>query len=600
MKNYFDKYIKYKSKYLKIKNQQFGGETYDCSDKKNTEVICEQNPDGQWDNKEECEKSKICIENNRLINNNKPSNESIMILRKNKKLLEKYGVYEEGNIIPKNKDIYVDYLKSIDLIKEKGDIFKKYNIYKDGDKLPKSYILIDYLKSIDLFEKNINIFKKYKWFFEKYKDLIEKYKGLFENYNNNYKYVYSYDQIQNILEVIKSIETNPESFILIEQNPKLKQYFGYRNDDPVKSLEKVQQDIIDIKKFNDECKSLVIPKNFYISGLLTFAVYKSDKLNKIIYLLGEQHDYKDICDIKENDIIEHYDADKLFFALLNDSIRGKNNGIYKNKLDIFFEDVYDPIKIKFVDKNEIKEYITSFSKITKNSIYDKNCYPSYLKNKEKNYEICVYDPYVRFHHADLRHLDDSFIKYINTIYLLYLAGDKDNIETNLFSQFIANRKNYDTQYVSDLYTSSKFMNKINKQIDNINNEHGVKDLLINEIKKMKENCEKLVNSGELSYTNILKMFIRDKLKIIIDKINLFYDDIMDIYLLSRIFRSFDINKESSYKSSNIIIYTGNYHIQKYLEILKKLDFQEKYNFNSSNDLGKQACLKINDFDIEYI
>jgi hypothetical protein len=102
MKKYFDKYIKYKSKYIKIKNYQFGGEPYDCSDKKNTEVICEQIPDGQWDNKEECEKSKICIENNRLINNH----EVIMLIRKNKKLLEKYNIYKEGSEIPE-----LNYLK---------------------------------------------------------------------------------------------------------------------------------------------------------------------------------------------------------------------------------------------------------------------------------------------------------------------------------------------------------------------------------------------------------------------------------------------------------------------------------------------------------
>ena len=94
MKNYLDKYIKYKLKYIKIKNQQYGGETYDCSDRKITEEICEKNTEGQWDNLEECEKSNICIENNRIINKKEllvyNLYKVIMLIRKHKKLLEKY------------------------------------------------------------------------------------------------------------------------------------------------------------------------------------------------------------------------------------------------------------------------------------------------------------------------------------------------------------------------------------------------------------------------------------------------------------------------------------------------------------------------------
>ena len=71
---------------------------------------------------------------------------------------------------------------------------------------------------------------------------------------------------------------------------------------------------------------------------------------------------------------------------------------------------------------------------------------------------------------------------------------------------------------------------------------------------------------------------------------------MDIYLISRIFRSFD---KGSYKSSNIIIYAGNYHIDYYINIIEKLGFIQKYKFTSTTNLKKVSCLKVNNFNTEY-
>ena len=154
MKKYQDKYIKYKTKYLKIKNHQTGGETFDCSDEKNKpDIICEQKLDGQWDNIEECTKSNICIENKRLIDTNEPSDKIIMFMRKYKKLLEKYNlfnydilesfeslesIYELIILFEKNKDIIeMSNKKKVDIpsILENN----KYRIYS----------LINNLKSIE-------------------------------------------------------------------------------------------------------------------------------------------------------------------------------------------------------------------------------------------------------------------------------------------------------------------------------------------------------------------------------------------------------------------------------------------------------------------
>ena len=619
MKNYFDKYIKYKSKYLKIKNQQFGGEPYDCSDKKITEVICEQNPDGQWDNKEECEKSKICIENNRLINNH----EVIMLIRKNKKLLEKYNIYKENIDIPElnnlrdnldkikfveeNKHLLKNYeesnvflekktladffshIKMIKIMDDNKNLFIKYNIYKEGSTIPLLSKLMYSLDKIKSIEANKKLLKKYNAYNE-------------DNLDVNY--------LTNKLKVIASIEANPKSIELIEQNPNLKEYIGYRENDIVKSVEKVQLDIDNIKQFHNnndnECKSFEIPKTFYISGLLTFAVYKNEKLNKIIYLLGEKHNFKNVCDIKETNGIKHYNADEFFFSLLQESICGKNNDKYNNKLDVFLEMKYNPLSNYFNEKfssiDSMKLNLSSYLRNTEALIYNKHCYPQYLKNNDQEHKICMYDPYVRFHHADLRKINDEFIKYITRIYLLYSQTKGDNDD---YTKFIDNYEKYsdDTKYVLNIYTASNFIKKINKQVDNIVNKN-IKLFFEAQIIKLNDLIYTSVKSGDLSYKRVLQIFNNDilikKNDIIIKKINILtiFNTIMDLYLLSRIFRTFDINKELPYDSTNIIIYSGNHHIETYIDWLKKLGFKKLYDFNSTIT-EKRACIKVDNFNMEY-
>lgn len=566
MKNYLDKYIKYKLKYIKIKNQQYGGETYDCSDRKITEEICEKNTEGQWDNLEECEKSNICIENNRIINKKEllvyNLYKVIMLIRKHKKLLEKYKLYDSKKEEIPTLSILINNLKSINLIENNKNLFEKYNIYKDGDKLVYSY----------------------------------------EELKNKIKEI-------NSIEVIKSIKSNPESTLLIEQNPFLKQYVGYRNNDIVKTVDKVKQDIDNIKRFLRMSYRDTIAKTFYISGLVTFAVYKSKELNKIIYLFGEHHSYTNLCNYYDKTDNLIYNADKFFLLLLNCFIKGKNKNDYKNKLDVFIEMKYDPIdhlNNKFLNIDYPNYYPPSFMVNIIIAIYNNACYPAQnliSKNNNKEKKICMYDPYVRFHHSDLRKISDDFVKYIEIIWimlekLIYSSPNYDN--TPHYINFI----NYSNHYyvhsqtlITELYHSSEFINKINKQIDNITSNINFKYYCRYLVEELDKKCISLINSGNMNYQNILNILdnrIEEK-----QKLYYIYEDIycsiMDIYLLSRILRSFD---KGTYNSSNIIIYAGNLHIKNYIKLLKELNFEEKYYVNNS-DPEKIACLKVDEFDIEF-
>ena len=575
MKNYFDKYIKYKLKYLKIKNQQFGGETYDCSDKKITEVICEQNPDGQWNNKEECEKSKICIENNKLINNNNPSNESIMILRKNKKLLEEYGVYKDGtDVLPVDSYILKLKLEIINLIKKTKDFLKLHSLYDAND----------------------------------LKDILQ----------NNYLYRE---------EELRKIGLNLQAISLINENPILNKYTEYRDYFFLKDVwntNKIYKDINDIKEFHDSCNQTEIPGTFHISGLIIFAVYKDTYTNKIIYLLGEQHDLEGTCNspLPEN-FAPVYTASEFFNKLLNYFVKDKTRNS-NNKLDIFLEEFYDPLNLNSKFKNYYP-FIDGkgFLNKTLSELYSKHCKPGSIKKNDQikkrdeinakreewtsrkkqhklnqdfdtNYNICLYEPYVRFHHSDLRDISDKFTQYMSDIFWLY----EDSITYDIFEKKYSNE--YNQINLLELFNTSQFLKKIYKQIKQIIPD-DLYEYFLSKIEEFKSKCISLIRSEKINYDYIKQNFYRKDDIYITEKNNVsdIFCDIMDLYIMTRIYRSFVIDEEATYESTNIMIYAGDYHIQNYIKHFEELGLQPMYMFTAP-DTNEYACIRVNDFNMEYI
>ena len=116
---------------------------------------------------------------------------------------------------------------------------------------------------------------------------------------------------------------------------------------------------------------------------------------------------------------------------------------------------------------------------TVSDFYSAHCKPQYIKNKKReeqnddninlNYELCPYEPYIRIHHSDLRDITDNFIIYINHIWQIWESNDLTYLEyfTNIYSS------NYDKKKLLEMHISSKFINKIKKQIDNISNNRNM-------------------------------------------------------------------------------------------------------------------------------
>ena len=542
------------------------------------------------------------------IDNIRKQNNIKYVIRINKDIFEKYGVYNnlikkynklndilkkynlvkentiyKNNLIKKydknkeNLQTYLnDVLKRINLIKKNKDLFKKYDVYETGDLTPNLNSLMVILETINLIENNKDLFKKY---------------GIYQD-GDKLPYLYL------LSENLKAIK-------LIEENPILKQYTEYNDLHMIKNIttNKVVNDLKLIKEFHNDCMQTEIPRTFYISGLITFAVYENIKLNKKIYLLGEHHNFKGICDItiKTDDLLV-YNANNFFNLLSKSFIKDKTIHNSNNKLDVFLELYYDPVNNKFLD-NLYDRYLpqNGYMHIAFDNLYSAHCKPQYIKNKKKeeqknnninidiNYELCLFEPYVRYHYSDIRDIDDEFGIYIYNIYQLYFYDSA--IFENKYSSV------YDNIKLLDLYRSSKFLDKVEKQIKNISNNSGigyVQEFFKNSIKKYKKNIIKYINSGDISYDNVLEIYDTTNHKKIKElfQLNIFW---MDLYLLSRVFRSFD---QELYNSTNIIIYAGNDHIKNYINILKNLNFEEKYIFNSS-DSDNYACLKVKDFDMKY-
>ena len=579
MNNYFDKYLKYKLKYLKIKNLQIGGYAYDCTDEPNAKVICEPKPEGQWDNLEECTKSNICIQNSKINNEYTRLHEAIMLIRKNKKLLEEYGIYKDGNIDPNLVETVnlipnlEDILDSINLIKEKKPLFENYGVYKKGYKLLSYHKLKEgYLKLINIIEENKQLFEKYG---------IHKAGSDLTSLVKNGDIDSLLRRFQRRLPIIKLIE-----------------------DDTVLIGDKVQlfnqyKDNINILENFLNYKTIQIPKTFYISGLLTFAVYKNEKINKIIYLLGERHGFKSLCDNNEiRDGTPHYYANDLFMSLLNCHVQGKNTHNYNDKLDVFLELPYDQLseESKFSESINKYKFRDSYMKKTFDNIYNSGCKPNYTKKLLEETDICLYEPYTRFHHADMRYIKDDFVKYIDFIFNIFAT--KISLISNAW--FEIHYSTYDINTLLKIYKSSRFMDKIKKQINNIKI-YYIKKFFNTRLREYNKMCIDNINSGDLTYSNIQpKLYIDDNHSEIFDLIRKIYNGIMDFYLMSRVFRIFDDDDGNIlHDASNIIIYAGNSHVKNYITWLKELGFEEKYNVSNSTNFEKMACLKVDNFNIDY-
>lgn len=340
-------------------------------------------------------------------------------------------------------------------------------------------------------------------------------------------------------------------------------------------------------------------KNCLVSGLLSFNVLYNPVCNKIVYLLGEQHSFENMCEKDD------FKASELFFKIIN-----ANDG---NKLDVFLESIYEPINPKCIRIQKDRQYCHSFLTSVMINLGLENCLSTL-------HEGCRYfKDYIRFHSVDVRSLLLPFFRYC---YLIRNIKQSKNLEQaepfmqELMNNYIYKEMFSDINQYYEIVREMMIFTKINKQLENIN--PNIKQLLEQELSEIVTEQFYIFNYNNVldfckTYYNfkLVKKNVSPSLEdmttvnrdfliypIVIDAV------FMDLYNIGRIFRKFkhppkaSVNIQSFPETpSNIIIYAGNYHIGFYLEIFTKMGFINIFRSKSTNNI---SCLKLENFNIKWI
>jgi hypothetical protein len=203
----------------------------------------------------------------------------------------------------------------------------------------------------------------------------------------------------------------------------------------------------------------------------------------------------------------------------------------------------------------------------------------------RNNTTCSFDN-VRFHYSDPRH---SYIPHFNPIARLLYAQDPLKQQTILEQLKPEFMKFYGKPTWKKDLKDSLF--KMKKQIDNTEYPE-LRSLLVqmNEdiLEQISFGMEQIKNyyEGKSPYP-FVGVYLTDGNR----KVNTTFAKLLDVYILSRMFRTFtQVKDRYSDPPKNIIIYAGDFHSQELKRILTLLGFQIV--FETSDRGGSLQCLDI--------
>lgn len=310
----------------------------------------------------------------------------------------------------------------------------------------------------------------------------------------------------------------------------------------------------------------------YLLGPVSMIHLKSVKYDKEVYLVGDFHTKMKTKENKSNILFEKY-LDEFF-----KSEQGKDK-MYDYFLETAF---YFPEPIGATPMSSAKKYF-----------YEKGCFS---RNPEKIIECRKEYPNVRFHIADIR-MSPNYKHSLRTFQYSFLSLHRFTVFLNQFFDVkkdeelvdilqeniedleifkIANTtKKLKKEYLKILKSKpiesqlSKVPEKEKKIIKNIKTD--IKNAVLNEKnEKNLENTSKIFKKFSSIKQITLKdiKYMRKKLNMINMFIIRMVAPVMDLYILSRMFKKFDDKKYP--EMNNIIIHAGNGHIFHIKYVLKNL------------------------------
>jgi hypothetical protein len=342
----------------------------------------------------------------------------------------------------------------------------------------------------------------------------------------------------------------------------------------------------------------------YISGLTSLTVHYSSKYNKRVYILGENHRRTQLCDQNATT------ADLFFFKLLDEANREK-------LLDVFIESDIDTtndsplLKFKSVYKyrsQELNPNRSGFMQSVTSKLNKMDCITDIFWTENETISCQAYRDHIRFHLGDIRNTNINIIKYLRVVFSgifnVYNNGMYYPFSFDVLEKYGQTDANYNDPEklkadLLDMLTTSK----IAKQMSKIPEKYqAVKDKLNEKIdsyldKMLPELTYDNVRDVVLKYTRTGKSYVSQKLY----DSNRIFSHIMDLYLISRMFRTFrDVSGKLSGEPQNIIIYTGNSHSQNYRELFDELGFITEFKAERFNDNTNINCVDIYGFVPQWI
>lgn len=325
----------------------------------------------------------------------------------------------------------------------------------------------------------------------------------------------------------------------------------------------------------------------YLSGVEIFDVYYSERYDKVIYLLGETHTTKGRCnkdDMGPKDII--INGNDFVFKLLDDNP--------EHIFDVFIEEHFMVSELELNIKKEScidsDNKDCSYLEILRSKINRSGCVG-------KKSDCDKYKKQVRFHFADTRITDITVFDFLSDI--LHYSDRFSTLEDALKKPgyFKYNTADNIRKDIAEALKSTK----TNKQLENIPKKYeNVKDIL-NEEMRLILNDESI---GIITIPNLTKVMNELKTDVyrntklhnylVEGEVTHLTSRMMDIYLISRMFRSFkDVKGKISIEPKNIIIYTGSFHTESYIKLLDRIGFRsifsaKRHIFYDKDSLTKKA------------
>lgn len=289
----------------------------------------------------------------------------------------------------------------------------------------------------------------------------------------------------------------------------------------------------------------------FISGPVNLSEHYSSEYNKHIYIFGDTHVKQASCPLVTSNT-ENTMSLKSFLE--------KTASETKKPLDIFLEVSYKSKKLldKINVTNDYQGYID-------------NIYRLFAPCLEIDKKKCSYKN-VRFHYSDIRsYVLLEQITFLSIILSDHTLNDRDLKLIKSYTTLEKTLKNPNIiNEVADVL-------KINKQIKNIPYEKVRRQMEI-----YKKQIKPLYYDEEIFA--VLKRGNSNEIKIYLPKIREYGNylllnvaKIMDLYLLGRMFRTFEKPSKSAKNTisdppQNIIIYVGNAHAANYRSFLQDLKF----------------------------